>query len=156
MRPLLLDTCAVLRFANGEIGKFSRSAMKAMREADMLYVSPISEWEISLKWKQGGIDLPVEPRMLMHEMVSAYSLALIPLSEEVMFKATELPEIHRDPADRPMAILYNAEARDLLPVSRTAGWVECMIYGIIPVTFFSAVCRQVEKVEMEVKPWHLQ
>ena len=100
MRPLLLDTCAVLRLANGEFGKFSRSAMKTMREANMLYVSPISEWEISLKWKQGGIDLPVEPRMLMHELMSAYSLALIPLSEEVMFKATELPEIHRDPADR--------------------------------------------------------
>ena len=53
MRPLLLDTCAVLKLANGEFGKFSRSAMKAMREADILYVSPISEWEISLKWKQG-------------------------------------------------------------------------------------------------------
>lgn len=86
--------------ANGEFGKFSRSAMKTMREADMLYVSSISEWEISLKWKQGGIDLPVEPRALMHELMSAYSLALIPLSEEVMFKATELPDIHRDPADR--------------------------------------------------------
>ena len=96
----MLDTCAVLMLANGEFGKFSRSAMKTMRETDMLYVSPISEWEISLKWKQGGIDLPVEPRALMHELMSAYSLALIPLSEEVMFKATELPDIHRDPADR--------------------------------------------------------
>ena len=57
MRPLLLDTCAVLKLANGEFGKFSRSAMKAMREADILYVSPISEWEISLKWisEQGEV-----------------------------------------------------------------------------------------------------
>ena len=100
MRPLLLDTCAVLRLANGEFRKFSRSAMKAMREADMLYVSPISEWEISLKWKQGGIELPLEPRALMHKLMDAYSLSLIPLSEEVMFRATELSDIHRDPADR--------------------------------------------------------
>ena len=100
MRPLLLDTCAVLRLANGEFGKFSRSAMNAMREADVLYVSPISEWEISLKWKQGGIELPLEPRMLMRKVIDAYSLSLVPLSEEVMFKATELPEIHKDPADR--------------------------------------------------------
>ena len=100
MRPLLLDTCAVLRLANGEFGKFSRSAMNAMREADMLYVSPISEWEISLKWKQGGIELPLEPRMLMRKVIDAYSLSLIPLSEEVMFRATELPDIHKDPADR--------------------------------------------------------
>ena len=96
----MLDTCAVLRLANGEFGKFSRSAMKAMQESKMLYVSPISEWEISLKWKQGGIELPLEPRALMRKLMNAYSLSLIPLSEEVMFKATELPDIHRDPADR--------------------------------------------------------
>ena len=100
MRPLLLDTCAVLRLANGEFGKFSRSAMNAMREADVLYVSPISEWEISLKWKQGGIELPIEPRQLMRKVIDAYSLSLVPLSEEVMFRATELPDIHKDPADR--------------------------------------------------------
>ena len=32
--------------------------------------------------------------------MNAYSLSLVPLSEEVMFKATELPDIHRDPPDR--------------------------------------------------------
>ena len=37
---------------------------------------------------------------MMRTLVDAYSLSLIPLSEEVMFKATELPEVHRDPADR--------------------------------------------------------
>ena len=100
MRPLLLDTCAVLRLANGEFKKFSKGAMKALREADILYVSPISEWEISLKWRDGGIDLPMPPRDMMRTLVDAYSLSLIPLSEEVMFKATELPEVHRDPADR--------------------------------------------------------
>ena len=65
-----------------------------------MYVSPISEWEISLKWKQGGIELPVEPRMLMRKVIDAYSLSIIPLSEEVMFRATELPDIHKDSADR--------------------------------------------------------
>ena len=97
MRHLLLDTCAVLRLANGEFKKFSKGAMKALREADILYVSPISEWEISLKWRDGGIDLPMPPRDLMRTLVDAYSLSLIPLSEEVMFKATELPEVHRRP-----------------------------------------------------------
>ena len=100
MRPLLLDTCAVLKLANGDFGKFSRSAMDAMQEADMLYVSPISEWEISLKWRQGGIELPLEPRAFMRKMMDAYSLSHMPLSEEVMCRATELPDIHKDPADR--------------------------------------------------------
>ena len=100
MRPLLLDTCAILRLANGEFRKFSRSAMAALRNADALYVSPISEWEISLKWRDGGIELPLEPRELMRQLTEAYSLSLIPLSEEVMFRSTELPNLHRDPADR--------------------------------------------------------
>ena len=65
MRPLLLDTCAVLMLANGDFKKFSTSTMKALRDAETLYVSPISEWEISLKWRDGGIELPLEPRELM-------------------------------------------------------------------------------------------
>jgi PIN domain nuclease of toxin-antitoxin system len=73
MRPLLLDTCAVLRLANGEFKKFSKGAMKALREADILYVSPISEWEISLKWRDGGIDLPMPTRDFMRTLVDAYS-----------------------------------------------------------------------------------
>jgi len=100
MRPLLLDTCAILQLANGDFRKFSPSAMTAMREADILYISPISEWEIALKWHDGGIELPVEPRELIHQLVDAYSLSTIPLSDEVMFKSTELPDFHRDPADR--------------------------------------------------------
>ena len=100
MRPLLLDTCAILRLANGEFRKFSRSAMAALRNADALYVSPISEWEISLKWRDGGIELPLEPRELMRQLTEAYSLSLIPLSEEVMIRSTELPNLHLDPADR--------------------------------------------------------
>ncbi len=74
--------------------------MKAMREADIIYVSPISEWEIALKWRDGGIELPMSPREMIRQLVDAYSLTVMPLSDEVMFKSTELPDIHRDPADR--------------------------------------------------------
>ena len=116
MRPLLLDTCAVLRLANGEFKKFSRSAMTALRDADALYVSPISEWEISLKWRDGGLGLPLAPRELMRRLTEAYSLSLLPLSEEVMFRSTELPDVHRDPADR--FIIVTALVRNL-PVVTT-------------------------------------
>ena len=116
MRPLLLDTCAVLMLANGDFKKFSTSAMKALRDAETLYVSPISEWEISLKWRNGGIELPLESRELMRKLTEAYALTLIPLSEEVMFRSTELPYVHRDPADR--FIIATALIRNL-PVVTT-------------------------------------
>ena len=123
MRPLLLDTCAILRLANGEFRKFSRSAMAALRDADALYVSPISEWEISLKWRDGGIELPLEPRELMRQLTEAYSLSLIPLSEEVMFRSTELPNLHRDPADR--FIIATALMRSLPVVTTDRRFSQC-------------------------------
>ena len=116
MRPLLLDTCAVLMLANGDFKKFSTSTMKALRDAETLYVSPISEWEISLKWRDGGIELPLEPRELMRKLTKAYALTLLPLSEDVMFRSTELPYVHRDPADR--FIIATALIRNL-PVVTT-------------------------------------
>jgi len=100
MRRLLLDTCAVLWLSNGELQRFSSDAVTAMREAEYLYLSPITEWEISLKWHDGGIILPMPPRRLIARFMDKYGVTATPLTEEVMFRATELPQIHRDPADR--------------------------------------------------------
>ena len=100
MQSLLLDTCAVLWLANGEMDRFSSGAVKALREADALHISPMTEWEIALKWRDGGIDLPMPPRELMERFRTHFGISIAPLSEEVMFRATELPQIHRDPADR--------------------------------------------------------
>ena len=100
MQSLLLDTCAVLWLANGEMDRFSSAAIKALREADALHISLMTEWEIALKWRDGGIDLPMPPRELMEKFRVHFGVSILPLSEEIMFRATELPKIHKDPADR--------------------------------------------------------
>ena len=100
MQSFLLDTCAVLWLANGEMGRFSLGAVKALRAADALQISPMTEWEIALKWRDGGIDLPMPPRALMERFRAHFGVSVAPLSEEVMFRAAELPQIHKDPADR--------------------------------------------------------
>ena len=100
MQSLLLDTCAVLWLANGEMDRFSSAAIKALREADALHISLMTEWEIALKWRDGGIDLPMPPRELMEKFREHFGVSILPLSEEIMFRATELPKIHKDPADR--------------------------------------------------------
>ena len=100
MQSFLLDTCAVLWLANGEMGRFSSAAVKALREADALHISPMTEWEIALKWRDGGIDLPMPPRELMARFREHFGVSVAPLTEEVMFRAAELPRIHKDPADR--------------------------------------------------------
>lgn len=100
MRRILLDTCAVIWLANGEVGRLSSSATESLRMADFLYVSPISEWEITFMWRCGGIVLPVSPRELIAMVKEQYGILTSPLSDEVMFTAAELPFLHRDPADR--------------------------------------------------------
>ena len=100
MRPLLLDTCAVLWLADGELARFAPETVQALREAEILYMSPVSEWEIAWKWANGGIELPVPPREMTARFVKRLGVKLIPFSEEVAFRAAELPRHHRDPADR--------------------------------------------------------
>ena len=93
MQSFLLDTCAVLWLANGEMGRFSSGAVKALRAADALHISPMTEWEIALKWRDGGIDLPMPPRELMARFREHFGVSVAPLTEEVMFRAAELPQI---------------------------------------------------------------
>ena len=100
MKPILLDTCAVLWLAGGETDRFSDETLRRIRESEIVYVSPITEWEIALKWKSGGIELPVSPREFIARFMKRLDVKILPLSEEVMFRAVELPDLHRDPADR--------------------------------------------------------
>ncbi len=39
------------------------------------------------------------PRELMEKFREHFGVSILPLSEEIMFRATELPKIHKDPAD---------------------------------------------------------
>lgn len=100
MRPILLDTCAILWLANGDLDRFSPPTLDALRNATELCLCSISEWEIALKWRNGGIALPIPPRELMAKFVANFDVAILPLTDEAMFLSTELPPIHRDPADR--------------------------------------------------------
>ena len=99
MNGVLLDTCAILRLASGE-GELSNAALDAIAKASMAYVSPISLWEIALKVKSGNLVIPGDPETFFTDAVEHYDLTVLPLSLDVMAKAVNLPEIHRDPADR--------------------------------------------------------
>ena len=99
MNGVLLDTCAIIRLASGA-GDLSRAAMEEIAKAPLAYVSPISLWEIALKVKNGNLVISGEPETFFKEAVENYDLTVLPLSLEVMAKSVNLPEIHKDPADR--------------------------------------------------------
>lgn len=98
MSAYLLDSCAVVWLANGD-KRLPATVRKSLATADELYVSPISAWEISRKAINGTLILPESARTVWRKLVETYHLKVLPVTPEISFVATELPEIHKDPAD---------------------------------------------------------
>ena len=96
---ILLDTCALLWLGFGD-SALSDVARKHIEESAIVYVSPISLWEIANKFRLGKLQLKLPPRVWFAKMRERYQLTLLELTDDIMFRAAELPEIHKDPADR--------------------------------------------------------
>ena len=99
MRRVLCDTCALIWLATG-YAKLSRVARNVIRDAELLCFSSISIWEIARKVKAGELELPVSPTMFSDMLIKQYGMKELPLDNAIMLRASALPEIHKDPADR--------------------------------------------------------
>ena len=107
MRRILVDSCAIIWLATGD-RKLSRLARDAMRDAELLCFSSISIWEIARLVKSGDLELPVSPARLADLLVEQYEMKELPVNKSISLRASALPEIHKDPADRfiiPTALL---------------------------------------------------
>jgi PIN domain nuclease of toxin-antitoxin system len=99
MHRILCDTCALIWLATGD-AKLSRMARTIIREAELLCFSSISIWEIARKVKAGVLEIPVSPTLFADMLVKQYGMKELPLDNPVMLRASALPEVHKDPADR--------------------------------------------------------
>ena len=96
---LLLDTCALLWLASGDRA-LSAKARSLIENAPVVYVSPVTAWEIAVKASKGKIQLPISPREWFDSVVEMYGIDVMKLSADDMLRSTELPWLHKDPADR--------------------------------------------------------
>ena len=96
----LLDTCTFLWLCSRP-GGLSSTAKKLIgaSEARLLFCDA-SVLEITLKWSAGKIVLPEPPRLWVAQQSATWDVESLPLSREDMFRASELPNHHRDPFDR--------------------------------------------------------
>ena len=120
----LLDTCTLIRIA-GYPETLSEAARETIENAWYLFVSPISLWEIVFKHKIGKLELNLPPREWFELLKSEYCLQMIPLSEEIVSRASELPLHHRDPADR--FIIASALINDLPVITTDSNFAH---YGV--------------------------
>ena len=112
----LLDTCTFIWLCS-EPARLSAPVVSILRSADASPVlSDITILEISLKWSAGKITLPGPPRHWIETQATAWSLPFRPIGREDIYRATELPDHHRDPFDRLLvAAAINANATILTP-----------------------------------------
>lgn len=99
MQRVLCDTCALIWLATGD-AKLSSAARSAIGDADFLCFSSVSIWEIARKMKCGDLEMPVPPDRFSELLVSQYGMQEIPIDVSVALRAADLPEFHKDPADR--------------------------------------------------------
>ncbi len=95
----LLDTCALIWLGMGG-GGLSEDAKRRISLAARLQYSSISAWELSRLQKENKIVLPCTPGEFLFDLSDAYGLSSISPDDAIMMRAAQLPDHHRDPADR--------------------------------------------------------
>lgn len=106
---LLLDTCAILALARGDLPKKASAVLRTASEAA---VSAVSPWEVAIKAAAGKLRLAEPPIQWFRGMVEHYGLREVALDARIACAAAALPPIHRDPFDRVLIAL--AQAHDLV------------------------------------------
>lgn len=108
---VLLDTCALLALAGGNLPD---RAAAALRKAPEAYVSVVSPWEVAIKVAGGKIRLMEPPIRWFLGLVERYDLREIPLDAAVACAAAALPFFHRDPFDRVLVALSQSHGFTVL------------------------------------------
>ena len=110
----LLDTCALIWLGMGG-GDLSANARLRIARASALHYSSISAWEVTRLMKEGKVVIPNDEDGFLADLKEQYDIAPIPPTDDIMIRAAQLPDFHKDPADR--IIIATALAYDLTIVT---------------------------------------
>lgn len=80
--------------------KLSRATIKAIDVAPAVYVSTISGFEISLKVRNGKLELSCPVTNWFKQVVEHHGLTVLSQDVDVCITAADLQVIHDDPFDR--------------------------------------------------------
>ena len=113
---LLLDTHFFLWYITNDVklpGKF----VDAIRDpANEVFLSVISQWEITIKCDLGRLALPQRPDIYFPAQRRGHRIKSLDITEGSVNRLSGLPAIHRDPFDRMLVSQALAEGLTLLTV----------------------------------------
>jgi PIN domain nuclease of toxin-antitoxin system len=107
---LLLDTHVLIWWDEGR--RLGAAAREAIEEADAVYVSAASAWEVALKTALGRL----RPTRTVEEATSDSGFLELPVTFRHAERVTGLPPHHRDPFDR--MLVAQAAVDELILVTR--------------------------------------
>jgi PIN domain nuclease of toxin-antitoxin system len=96
---ILLDTCALIWLVNGG-PELSPAAKAAIQQAETVFVSAVTAWEMGLKHARGKLVLASNLESWLERALRQHHLREMPLDIRSALRASRLPAIHADPADR--------------------------------------------------------
>ena len=103
---VLLDTCAVIWLANGDLPAPVVEVIVRAALAKGVYVSPISAWEIGLLSRPkpnraASLEFLPDPKAWFARFMSGASIKAAPFNADIAIEASWLPgDLHADPGDR--------------------------------------------------------
>lgn len=107
---IVLDTHIWLRWVIQSGGGLPADVLAAIQSEDRVAVSAISCFEVPYLLKRRRIVLPLPVEDWLRDALSPTGIESLPVSWEIAFRSAQLPEHHRDPADR--IIIATALAHD--------------------------------------------
>ena len=115
---LLLDTHAFIWWDNGRLPKVVTTTVQ---EADDVYVSAVTAWEIAMKTTLGKIVV----RGSVADAIADYGFSPLPVTVEHADAVRSLPLHHRDPFDR--LLIVQTRMEELTLVTRDPAF---RLYGV--------------------------
>lgn len=117
MTPLLLDTHVWLWlvFAEPYIKPPVMNDLEFASASNLLFLSPISMWEVALKHSRGRLALDRPVRDWLIHAATLPGLQRTPITPSIAAECAELPsDFHGDPADRIIAATARSEGLTLV------------------------------------------
>lgn len=127
---LLLDT-HILLWSLLEPSKLTDAVAKELdRQANELWISPISTWETMILIEKGRVIVDSNPEVWLREVFKTIPFKEAPINHEVAIRSRTLSLPHQDPGDRFLAAA--AVVYDLTLVTADERLMESDEYTVLP------------------------
>ena len=126
---LLLDTHIFLWLITGDTRITEAMQKEILDTANAVYLSVVSNWEISVKYQLGRLPLPEPPESYLPAQRQRHQIASLSLDEGSVSQLARLPSIHRDPFDRMLVCQALEHELTIVTVDKILQSYPARIYG---------------------------